>query len=267
MAGRQMNGLSLHHYTLSSGQWNKKGAATGFTEEEWHSTLWQTLRMDEMITKHAAIMDKYDPQKRIGLVVDEWGAWYDVELGTNPGFLYQQNTLRDALVAGINLNIFHQHCDRVTMANIAQMVNVLQAMVLTDKEKMVLTPTYHVFEMYKAHQDATLLPVELTTPDYKMGVKIVPSLHTSASRDKTGRIHLSLVNLDPHHDLPVAVKLAGAEAKTVTGRVLTAASMDAHNTFESPDTVKPSSFTGFERKGGDITLALPAKSVVIMEIE
>ena len=267
MAGRQMNGLSLHHYTLSSGQWNKKGAATGFNEEEWHSTLWQTLRMDEMITQHAAIMDKYDPQKRIGLVVDEWGAWYDVEPGANPGFLYQQNTLRDALVAGINLNIFHQHCDRVRMANIAQMVNVLQAMILTDKEKMVLTPTYHVFEMYKVHQDAALLPVELTTPDYKMGGKTVPSLHASASRDKAGRIHLSLVNLDPHHDLPVAVKLAGAEAKTVTGRVLTAASMDAHNTFENPDAVKPSSFAGFERKGGDIALALPAKSVVIMEIQ
>ena len=267
MAGRQMNGLSLHYYTLSSGQWNKKGAATGFTEEEWHSTLWQTLRMDEMITKHGAIMDKYDPQKRIGLVVDEWGAWYDVEPGTNPGLLYQQNTLRDALVAGINLNIFHQHCDRVTMANLAQMVNVLQAMVLTDKEKMVLTPTYHVFEMYKVHQDATLLPVELTTPDYKLGKKTVPSLHASASRDKAGRIHLSLVNLDPRHDLPVAVKLAGAEARTVTGRVLTAASMDAHNTFENPDAVKPSSFTGFEREGGDVALALPAKSVVIMEVQ
>ncbi|MGA2137616.1 MAG: alpha-L-arabinofuranosidase C-terminal domain-containing protein, partial [Verrucomicrobiia bacterium] len=214
-----------------------------------------------------AIMDKYDPQKWIGLVVDEWGTWYDVEPGTNPGFLYQQNTLRDALVAGINLNIFHQHCDRVTMANIAQMINVLQAMILTDKEKMVLTPTYHVFEMYQVHQDATLLPVELTSPDYKMGEKIVPSLHASASRDKAGRIHLSLVNLDPHHDLPVAVKLAGAEAKTVTGRVLTAASMDAHNTLENPDAVKPSSFNGFERKGGDIALALPAKSVVIMEIQ
>ena len=267
MAGRQMNGLSLHYYTLSSGQWNKKGAATGFTEEEWHSTLWQALRMDDMITKHSAIMDKYDPEKRIGLVVDEWGTWYDVEPGTNPGFLYQQNTLRDALVAGINLNIFHQHCDRVTMANIAQMINVLQAMILTDKERMVLTPTYHVFEMYKVHQDATLLPVELTTPDYKTGEKTVPSLHASASRDKAGRIHLSLVNLDPHHDLPVAVKLAGAEARTVTGRVLTAASMDARNTFENPDAVKPSSFTGFERKGGDIALALPAKSVVIMEIQ
>jgi alpha-N-arabinofuranosidase len=267
MAGRQMNGLSLHYYTLSSGRWNKKGAATGFTEDEWHSTLWQTLRMDEMITKHAVIMDKYDPEKRIGLVVDEWGTWYDVEPGTNPGFLYQQNTLRDALVAGINLNIFHQYCDRVTMANIAQMIDVLQAMLLTDKEKMVLTPTYHVFEMYKVHQDATLLPVELTTSDYKMGGKTVPSLHASASRDQAGRIHLSLVNLDPHHDLPVAVKLAGAEAKTITGRVLTAASMDARNTFENPDAVKPSSFTGFERKGGDIALALPAKSVVIMEIQ
>jgi alpha-N-arabinofuranosidase len=267
MAGHQMNGLSLHYYTLPSGKWNRKGPAIGFTEEEWHSTLWQTLRMEEMISKHSAIMDKYDPEKRIGLVVDEWGTWYDVQSGTNPGFLYQQNTLRDALVAGINLNVFQQHCDRVKMANIAQMVNVLQAMILTDKEKMVLTPTYHVFEMYKVHQDATLLPVELTTPDYKMGEMTVPSLHVSASRDRAGRIHLSLVNLDPRHDAPTTIKLIGTEAKTVAGRVLTAASMDAHNTFENPDAVTAVPFTGFDRKGGDITLALPAKSVVMMEIQ
>lgn len=267
MATRQMNGLSLHYYTRPPNRGNGSGPAIRFTEEEWHSTLWQALRMDEMITKHSTIMDKYDPEKRIGLVVDEWGTWYEVEPGTNPGFLYQQNTLRDALVAAISLNIFHHHCDRVTMANIAQMVNVLQAMILTDKEKMVLTPTYHVFEMYRVHQDATLLPVELSTPNYKMGEKTVPSLHASASRDKAGRIHLSLVNLDPRHDLPVTVTLAGAEAKTVTGRVLTGASMDAHNTFENPDAVKPASFPGFERKGGDIALALPARSVVIMEIQ
>ncbi len=267
MAGRQMNGLSLHYYTLPSGKWNQKGAATGFTEEEWHSTLWQTLRMDEMITKHSAIMDKYDPEKRVGLVVDEWGASYDVEPGTNPGFLYQQNTLRDALVAGINLNIFQQHCDRVKMANIAQMVNVLQAMILTDKEKMVLTPTYHVYEMYKVHQDATLLPIELTTPDYKLGGKTVPTLQASASRDKSGRIHLSLVNLDPRHDASLTAKVDGGAIKTITGCVLTAASMDAQNSFENPDAVAPSPFTGFERKGEEIAVTLPSKSVVVLEIE
>jgi alpha-N-arabinofuranosidase len=267
MAGRQMNGLSLHHYTISSGKWNNKGPATGFTEEQWHGTLRQTLRMDEMITKHAAIMDKHDPQKRVGLIVDEWGDWYDVEPGTNPGFLYQQNTLRDALVAGINFNIFHQHCDRVAMANIAQMVNVLQAMILTDKEKMILTPTYHVFEMYKVHQDATYLPVEIHTPDYQYGTNTVPSIHASASRDKSGRIHLSLVNLDPHRTEQVTAQLAGATAKNVNGRVLTAPVMDAHNTFENPDAVKPAVFSTFTLKDEELSLTLPAKSVVVLEID
>jgi alpha-N-arabinofuranosidase len=212
-------------------------------------------------------MDKYDPEKRVGLVVDEWGASYDVEPGTNPGFLYQQNTLRDALVAGINLNIFHQHCDRVKMANMAQMVNVLQAMILTDKEKMVLTPTYHVYEMYKVHQDATLLPIELKTPDYKVGGKTVPMVQASASRDRGGRIHLSLVNLDPRHDASLTAKVDGAPIGAITGCVLTAASMDAHNTFEDPNAVTPSPFTGFERKGEEIALTLPSKSVVVLEIE
>ena len=267
LAGRQMNGLSLHYYTISSGRWNNKGPATGFTEEQWHGTLQHTLRMNEMITRHAAIMDKHDPQKRVGLIVDEWGDWYDVEPGTNPGFLYQQNTLRDALVAGINLNIFHQHCDRVTMANIAQMVNVLQAMILTDKEKLVLTPTYYVFEMYKVHQDATYLPVDITTPDYRLGTNAVPSVHASASRDQSGRIHLSLVNLDPERANPASAKFAGTTPKHITGRVLTAAAMDAHNTFENPDAVTPAAFTAFELKGGELALTLPAKSVVVLEIE
>jgi alpha-N-arabinofuranosidase len=212
-------------------------------------------------------MDKHDPQKRVGLIVDEWGDWYDVEPGTNPGFLYQQNTLRDALVAGINFNIFHQHCDRVAMANIAQMVNVLQAMILTDKEKMILTPTYHVFEMYKVHQDATYLPVEIHTPDYRYGTNAVPSLHASASRDKSGRIHLSLVNLDPHRTEQVTAQLAGATAKNVNGRVLTAPVMDAHNTFENPDAVKPAVFSTFTLKDEELSLTLPAKSVVVLEID
>ena len=166
-AAQQMQGLSLHYYTLPTGDWNKpKGSATQFGEDAWHATLARTLQMDEFIQKHSAIMDKYDPQKRVGLMVDEWGTWYDQEPGTNLGALYQQNGIRDAIVAGINLNIFNQHSDRVQMANIAQMVNVLQSMILTNKEKMILTPTYHVFEMYKVHQGATLIPVEVTAPEY-----------------------------------------------------------------------------------------------------
>src|ERR1043165_9222218 len=176
-----MDGLSLHYYTLPTGDWSKKGSATEFGESEWHSTLARTLRMEEFVSKHSAIMDKYDPQKKVGLMVDEWGTWYDPAPGRDMGALYQQNTLRDAVVAGLSLNIFNRHSDRVQMANIAQMVNVLQAMVLTDKERMVLTPTYYVFRMYRVHQGATMMPVDLSTPEYKLGDAAIPALSVSAS--------------------------------------------------------------------------------------
>ena len=266
-AGRQMHGLSMHYYTLPTGVWNKKGSATQFGEAEWHSTLVRTLHMDALLQKHSAIMDKYDQQKRVGLIVDEWGTWYDVEPGTNPGFLYQQNSLRDAIVAGINLNIFHQHSDRVQMANIAQLINVLQAMILTDKEKMLLTPTYHVFEMYKVHQGATLIPVELTAPVYNLGEAAVPALHASASRDKEGKLHLSIVNLDPNRSSQVSLKVTGAAARNITGRVLTAPAMNAINTFAQPDAVKPVPFTAVNVQGEQITLSIPSKSVIVLEIQ
>jgi alpha-N-arabinofuranosidase len=259
-ATRQMNGLALHYYT------NKRESATEFTEAAWHDVLLKTLRMEELITKHSAIMDQYDPQKRIGLVVDEWGTWYAVEPGTNPGFLYQQNTLRDAVVAALNYHIFHAHADRVTMANIAQMINVLQAMILTDKEKMLLTPTYHVFEMYKVHQGATSLPVALTTPDYAVGANKIPAVSVSASRDKTGKIHVSLVNCDAQRTIAVDGTLAGVPAKSVTGRILTAPAITAHNTFAAPDSVTPAVFTGAALAGEKLTVTLPAKSVVVLEL-
>src|SRR5665213_191582 len=190
IAGSKMNGLSMHYYTLPTGNWKDKGSATQFDEAEWFATLRRTLRMDELITKHSAIMDKYDPQKKVGLIVDEWGNWYNVEPGTNPGFLFQQNTLRDAIVAGLNFHIFQRHADRVVMANIAQLVNVLQSLILTDGPKMTVTPTYHVFEMFKVHQDATALPVDVQTPPYAFGGESIPAVSASASRDKAGRIHL-----------------------------------------------------------------------------
>ena len=190
-----MNGYSLHSYTVND--WNHKGSATHFGEKEWFTTLSKTLKMEGQIAKHSAIMDEYDPQKRIGLVVDEWGNWFDVEPGTNPGFLYQQNTLRDAMVAAVNLNIFHKHCDRVKMANIAQMVNVLQAMILTKENEIVLTPTYYVYKMYTVHQDAVLLPVDLQSASYTDGKDSISALSVTALRDKEGRIHVSLANLDP----------------------------------------------------------------------
>ena len=265
-AGSRMNGLSLHHYTLPTGNWGKKGAATGFPETEWFTTMRNTLVMDTFIAKHSAIMDKYDPKKKVGLAVDEWGTWYDVEPGTNPGFLRQNNTLRDAIVAGLNLHIFQKHADRVTMANIAQIVNVLQAVILTDKEKMLLTPTYHVFEMFKVHQGATSLPLDLKTPDYVYGAEKLPAVSASASRDAAGKIHLSLVNLHPTETITVAAALEGVTATAVSGRILTAGAMDAHNTFASPEVVKPAAFTGATLAAGKLNVTLPAKSVVMLEL-
>jgi alpha-N-arabinofuranosidase len=266
MAGKQMNGLSLHYYTLPTRDWKKKGSATEFDEAAWFATLRHTLRMDELVTQHAAIMDKYDPEKRVGLVVDEWGDWYDVEPGTNPGFLYQQNTLRDAIVAGLNLHIFQKHADRVFGANIAQMVNVLQSMILTDGPKMTVTPTYWVFEMYKVHQGATSLPIELTTPDYVLGEGKIPAVSAAASRDTAGKVHLSLVNTDPNRSIAVTCQLEGVVAKAVTGRVLTATDMNAHNTFDAPNAVQPVPFTGATLANSILTVALPAKSVVVLEL-
>jgi alpha-N-arabinofuranosidase len=274
-AAKQMEGVSLHYYTLPTGDWNKKGSATQFGEDEWHATLLRTLRMDEFIQKHSAIMDKHDPQKKVGLMVDEWGTWYDGEPGTNEGMLYQQNGIRDALVAGINLNIFDQHSDRVQMANIAQMVNVLQSMILTNKERMIVTPTYHVFEMYKVHQGATLIPVEITAPDYTFSGtssgtssgQSVPSLHASASRDKAGKLHVSIVNLDPSRSARVSMRIAGAAPANIIGRVLTAPAMNTVNTFDNPNAVSPAPFHGVKVQGTQVTLTLPSKSVVVLELQ
>jgi alpha-L-arabinofuranosidase len=266
-AAKQMNGLSLHYYTLPTGDWGHKGSATQFGEEEWHATLARALRIEEFIERHSAIMDKYDPQKRVGLMVDEWGTWYDPEPGKDMGALYQQNTLRDAVVAGLNLNIFNHHSDRVQMANIAQMVNVLQAMVLTDKEKMVLTPTYHVFRMYRVHQGATLIPVELSAPEYTMDGKSVPSLSASASRDGEGKLHLSLVNLDPNRPAEVTATVAGSTVRSIAGEVLTAPAMNAMNTFDRPDAVKPTRFNGYKIQASQVNLSIPPKSVVVLEIK
>ncbi len=265
MAASRMNGLSLHYYTLPNDDWNRKGSATGFGEDEWFSTLRKALHMEPIVAKHAVIMDKFDPEKKVGMVVDEWGTWYDVEPGTNPGFLYQQNSIRDALVAALTLNIFHARHDRVSMANIAQMVNVLQAMILTDKERMLLTPTYHVFDMYNVHQGATCIPTDVTATDYEYGGEAIPSVHATASRATDGRIHLSLVNLRPDVDVDAAVSFSGALPDVVDGRLLTGIAMDSHNTFDKPDEVRPVAFDGFRHDGGRIIVQLPARSVVALE--
>jgi alpha-N-arabinofuranosidase len=279
-AGRRMDGLSLHYYTIPSGNWATKGSATSFGEDQWFATLRQTLRMDDLIAKHSEIMDKAEAamrsgptdrpgaSKRVGLVVDEWGTWYDVEKGTEPGFLYQQNSLRDALVAALNFHIFQRHAGRVTMANIAQTVNVLQAMILTDKEKMLRTPTYWVFEMFKVHQGGTFLPVEFQSPDYVSGQERIPMVSASATRAADGSgVHLSLANTSPGQNVALSVKLAGVAPKSVAGRMLTAAAITAHNTFAAPNAVQPVAFSGATLNGDTLDIKLPAKSVVILTLE
>jgi len=263
-AGNRMNGLAPHYYC---GSGKRSRSATRFGEEDWFEQLKRALFIDELVTKHAAIMDKYDPKKRVAMIFDEWGAWHQVEQGTNPGFLYQQNSLRDAMVAAVTLNVFNRHCDRVKMANIAQTVNVLQAMILTDGPKMLVTPTYHVFEMYTVHHDATLLPVSLACEDYQFGDANVPAVNVSASKDAAGRIHISLCNLSPNKSVELRCRLEGANVQNVTGRVLTADAMAAHNTFEKPDAVKPAPFSGFSLKDNVLIVTLPPKSVVVLEIQ
>jgi alpha-N-arabinofuranosidase len=259
-----MSGYSLHFYTVKD--WNKKGSATNFAENDWYATLSSTLKMEELVARHSAIMDKYDPRKRIGLIVDEWGNWFDVEPGTNPGFLYQQNTLRDAMVAAVNINIFHKHCDRVKMANIAQMVNVLQAMILTKDKEIVLTPTYYVFKMYSVHQDAVLLPVELQCESYTHGTDSIPALSASASKDREGRIHVSLANLHLTKAQDLRCELKGAVGSRVSGEIITAATMNAYNDFGRPEAVNITPFTGAQLRNGILTVSLPAKSIVTLEV-
>ena len=263
----QMWGLSLHYYTLPTGNWSKKGSATQFDENQYFNTLKNCLKMDAIVTRHSAIMDKYDKEKKVALLVDEWGVWTDAEPGTNPAFLYQQNTLRDALVAGTTLNIFNNHADRVRGANLAQAVNVLQALVLTDQEKMLLTPTYHVFDLYQAHQDAELLPLQFSSPDYVLNGDKIPALNASASRDKQGVVHISLVNLDPGKTLTLEAALPGVSWKTVTGRVLTSAKVNDYNSFEKPNTIKLADFKGARKRGDKLAVALPPKSVVMLEVK
>lgn len=265
-AGDKLDGLSLHYYTLLNGAFPPIGNPSEFDESQWANILSQARRMDDLITRHSAIMDKYDPAKRVFLAVDEWGTWFAQDKDTHPGFLRQQNTLRDALVASIHLDIFARHADRVRMTAIAQMVNVLQAMILTEGKKMVLTPTYHVFEMYKPWQDATVLPIDIQTPWYAKDQFTMPAVSGSAVKGKDGKVHVGLSNLDPNQPNTVTVKLDGLNAATVTGRVLTAGAINAHNTFDAPETVKPVAFTGTQVSGGTLTVTLPAKSVVVLEL-
>jgi alpha-L-arabinofuranosidase len=259
-----INGLSLHSYTVLN--WEKKFASVGFGEAEYSQILKATLEMENLVRKYSALMDKYDPQKKVALVVDEWGAWYAPLPGSNPGFLVQQNSLRDAILAALNLNIFARHADRVRMANIAQMINVLQAMMLTDREKMVLTPTYYVYKMYVPFQDATFVPVTFNAGTYTNGNVMLPRVDAIAAKDKAGKLWLEITNVDPNQPVEVEVALAGIPAKSAAGQTLTAPRVDSVNSFDAPNVVAPKPISA-KVQGGKLALRLEPKSVTVLSVE
>ena len=259
-----INGLSLHSYTVV--KWPPRYASVGFGEAEYAQILRSTLEMNDLVEKHSAIMDKYDPQKKVALVVDEWGGWYAPLPGSNPGFLVQQNSMRDAVLAALNLNIFARHADRVRMANIAQMINVLQAMILTDKEKMVVTPTYYIYKMYVPFQDSTFVPVTFEAGTYKQGEITLPRVDAIAGKDKAGKLWLAITNVDPNQPAEIEVSLAGMEAKFAVGETLTASKVDSVNTFDAPNTVVPKPFSA-KAQDGKLTLKLEPKSVTVIAVK
>lgn len=271
-AAEQMDGLSLHYYTLPTGDWGRKGQALGFDELQWHETIRRTRFMDELITRHSQIMDRYDPQRRVNLIVDEWGTWYDVERGTNPGFLYQQNTVRDAVVAAINLNIFHRHGARVRMTNIAQMINVLQAMILTDGVKMVTTPTYHVFDLYKHHQDADFARTRHVASDSgaQAAADALPGrlgqYGDFTVSHKGGIYTISLSNAGLSQELGFDFELPGQIAEVVSAQVLSGAAPDAHNDFSLPDAVAPTELHNYRVQGAKLAVQLPPAAVATVRV-
>lgn len=265
--GSRMQGLSLHYYTVTG--WNgSKGSATQFNKDDYYWTMGKCLEVEDVLRKHCAIMDKYDKNKNIGLLLDEWGTWWDEEPGTVRGHLYQQNTLRDAFVASLSLDVFHKYTDRLKMANIAQIVNVLQSMILTKGKEMVLTPSYYVFDMYKVHQDATHLPLDLICD--KVGVRdnrTVPLISATASRNKEGIMHLSLSNVDADQTQEVTIDLNGIRATKVSGQILTSANLTDYNSFEQPSRVRLADFKDAKIAKGKLTITLPAKSIVTLAVK
>jgi alpha-N-arabinofuranosidase len=259
-----IEGVSLHGYTIPN-SWETKGPSIGFGEGEYARGIKATLQMKDWIAKQTAIMDRYDPEKKLGLYVDEWGIWVDPNPGSNPGFLQQQNTMRDAVIAALNLNIFMRNADRVRGTNIAQMVNVLQAMILTDGPKMLLTPTYHVYHMYVPFQGATFVPVSFDAGSYTFGDITLPRVDAAAARDASGKLWLTVTNVDPNRSARVEANVAGVRARSARGQVLSAPTVDSANTFAAPATVAPKPYSASVRDGR-VVLDLPAKSVVVVEL-
>ncbi len=264
--GRSFQGVSLHYYTICH-NWGQKGSATQFDEKEYFTTMKKTLFMDELLDKHIRIMDEYDPRNRVGLIVDEWGNWHDVEPGTNPGFLFQQNTLRDALVASVNLDLFNKYARRVKMANIAQTVNVLQAMILTKDEQLVRTPSYYVFKMYAVHHDATLLPSDVQCENYSLENESVPAISASASKDENGKIHVTLSNLNPDKTIDVTCDLRGiTNVKFEKGSVITGEKINSYNDFGKKEEISLVDFNDVKVDGSNVVVTVPSKSVVMIEL-
>lgn len=260
---QRIDGLSIHHYSVID--WGNKGSSYAFTNDQYFKTMQRAWFIEAFIDRNSRIMDRYDPGKRVALVVDEWGGWYDPD-PRGGSALYQQNTIRDAMIAGLTLNVFNNHADRVRMANLAQTVNVLQAVILTRGEELILTPTYHVMEMYKVHQDARLIPAQIITEDFVHGDERIPALSVSASLDDRDRMHLSLAHIDDRVAREVEIHLEGFDAKKVSGRILTSENVQDHNTFEAPDRVAPESFSGFKLKNGVLKVEMPPNSVVVLEL-
>jgi alpha-N-arabinofuranosidase len=260
---RRFEGVSIHHYSVID--WGNKGSSSQFTNEEYFKTMQQAWRMEELVRSNCEVMDKYDPKKRVALIVDEWGGWYETD-PEGQGQLYQQNTMRDAMIAGLTLNIFNNHADRVRMANLAQMVNVLQSVILTNKEQIILTPTYHVMEMYKVHQDAHLVPIKILSNDFVMGNNRIPAISASASKDQSGKLHISLTNIDNIKGQEVEIDLKGLKAKQVTGRILTSSKVQDHNTFENPTNVVPKTYNGASISKGIVKVSMPPNSVIVLEL-
>lgn len=258
-------GLSLHYYTLPTADWANKGSSTDFGEDMWFATLRNTLYIEEYIKQHLSIMDKYDPEGKMKLIVDEWGTWYDKLPGTKDGFLQQQNTVRDALVAGMNLNIFNNYADRISMANIAQIVNVLQSVILTKAHEMVKTPTYYVFQMYNVHQDANLLPIDFETEHYAYKGEVIPAMTASAS-EKDGIISITITNANPNRAIPIDCQL-GKDFKSVTGKIVTGKEITDYNDFGKEETVFVSDFTIGNIEEGALQIEVPAHSVILVQLQ
>ena len=256
-----IDGMSLHSYTV--GHWPPSWPATDFAESDYARVLKETLQMDPLIQSHSAIMDRYDPQKKISLVVDEWGAWYAPTKGSTPGFLQQQNSQRDAVLAALNLNIFSRHADRVRHTNIAQMINVLQAMILTDGPRMTLTPTYHVFRMYVPFQDAAILPVSFSAGTYRVGEFELPRIDVIAAKTAQGKIAVAITNVDAGRPATVEVELKELSSGRAEGETLAAPKVDSINTFDNPKAVAPKAVTAAIRKGR-LTLTVPPASVTVV---